>query len=187
MQFIKIFNPLKKHILPVFSLIVVMVMTATNAQADFLNFVGTYTGSALVVAADGTETPRDLSVTISETKKGFRVHWKSIDQKKNKSPNEKSYTIEFVPSNRDTVFAAAMRKNLFGHEVQLNPMEGEPYVWSRIEGDTLTLYSLHVAEHGGYSLQQYDRTITKGGMNLRFKTITDGAVQRVVEAFLQRQ
>ena len=94
MQFIKIFNPFKNHILPVFSLIVAMVMIATNAQADFLNFVGTYTGSALVVAADGTETPRDLSVTISETKKGFRVHWKSIWRQLSKLPwRRKKYSM----------------------------------------------------------------------------------------------
>mmetsp|Transcript_7024 Transcript_7024/g.11370 ORF Transcript_7024/g.11370 Transcript_7024/m.11370 type:complete len:81 (+) Transcript_7024:73-315(+) len=79
-----------------------------------------------------------------------------------------------------------MRRNVFGHEVQLNPMKGEPYVWSRIDGETLTVYSLFVDVDGGYSLQQYDRTLADGGLNLRFQTIRDGEILRAVETFLTR-
>ena len=37
-----------------------------------------------------------------------------------------------------------------------------------------------------YSLQQYDRTLADGGLNLRFQTIRDGQIQRAVETFLAR-
>jgi hypothetical protein len=53
--------------------------------------------------------------------------------------------------------------------------------------DTLTVYSLFVGEMGGYSLQQYDRTLTEGGLDLRFQAIQNGEVQRAVETFLARQ
>lgn len=180
-------NPVTMRVVSVLSLLALLVAMATSARADFSNFVGTYTGSAEVTSLDGTKTPRDMSVEISETRKGFQVKWTSISLREDGSRKEKSYTIDFVPSDRDAVFAAAMRKNVFGHEVQLNPMKGEPYVWSRLDGDTLTVYSLHVAEDGGYSLQQYDRTVTEGGLNLRFQVISDGAIQRAVETFLTRQ
>lgn len=179
--------PVVCRVLGLLSLVALLMAFATSVRADFSAFVGTYTGSAEVTALDGTKTPRDMSVEISETDKGFRVKWTSISLRGDGSRNEKSYTIEFLPSDRDAVFAAAMRKNVFGHEVQLDPMKGEPYVWSRVDGDTLTVFSLFVDEDGGYSIQQYDRTLVEGGLDLRFQVISDGEIQRAVETFLTRQ
>ncbi|WP_299626421.1 hypothetical protein [uncultured Tateyamaria sp.] len=168
-------------------LMALLVLMAGVARADISAFVGTYTGSAEVTSADGTKIPRDMSVDISETKEGFRVKWTSVTLRSDGRRKEKSYTIDFVPSDRDAVYAAAMRRNVFGHEVQLNPMKGEPYVWSRIDSETLTVYSLFVDVDGGYSLQQYDRTLSDGGLDLRFQTIRDGEILRAVDTFLTRQ
>jgi hypothetical protein len=161
-------------------------LNATEAQADIKRFVGKYAGSAQLNLADGSVTPRDMSVEISQTDEGFRVTWASVTLRASGTRNEKSYTIDFVPSDRASVFAAAMRKNVFGHEVQLNPMKGEPYVWSRITGDTLTVYSLFVDADGGYTMQQYDRTLAEGGLNLRFQAIRGGKILRAVETFLTK-
>lgn len=173
--------------LRVFGLVAILVVMAGMVRADISAFMGTYTGSAEVIASDGTKIPRDMSVEISETKEGFRVKWTSVTVRTDGRRKEKSYTIDFVPSDRKAVYAAAMRRNVFGHEVQLNPMKGEPYVWSRIDGDTLTVYSLFVDVDGGYSLQQYDRTLSEGGLDLRFQTIRDGEILRAVDTFLTRQ
>ncbi|WP_223422077.1 hypothetical protein [Tateyamaria pelophila] len=183
----RMLTPVASRIVGVLGLVALLMAFATGVRADFAKFVGTYTGSAEVTSLDGTKTPRDMSVVISETKEGFRVKWTSISLRPDGSRKEKSYEIDFVPSDREAVFAAAMRKNVFGHEVQLNPMKGEPYVWSRVDGDTLTVYSLFVGEDGGYSLQQYDRTVVEGGLQLRFQAISDGEIQRAVETFLTRQ
>jgi len=161
-------------------------LNATEAQADIKRFVGKYAGSAQLNIADGSVTPRDMSVEISQTDEGFRVTWASVTLRASGTRNEKSYTIDFVPSDRASVFAAAMRKNVFGHEVQLNPMKGEPYVWSRITGDTLTVYSLFVDADGGYTMQQYDRTLAEGGLDLRFQAIRGGKTLRAVETFLTK-
>jgi hypothetical protein len=80
-----------------------------------------------------------------------------------------------------------MKRNVFGHDVQLDPMRGEPFVWSRIEGETLSVYSLYVAEDGGYEIQQFDRTLTVGGLDLAYKAVRNGEIQRTVSAFLERQ
>ncbi|MEM8653705.1 MAG: hypothetical protein AAGF36_03090 [Pseudomonadota bacterium] len=164
-----------------------MVVLAGQARADIAPFVGSYSGSAEVTQIDGTKIPRDMSVVISATKQGFRVKWTSITYKASGKVSEKSYEIDFVPSGRGNVYAAAQKKNVFGHEVQLDPMKGEPYVWSRIDGSTLTVYSLFVDVDGGYSLQQYDRTLSEGGLDLRFQNIRDGEILRAVETFLTRQ
>lgn len=156
------------------------------AQADVTPFLGSFTGSAEVTQADGKKIPRDMSVVVTETDDGFKVKWTSVTYRTNGRVSEKSYSVDFVPSGRGNVYSAAQRKNVFGHEVQLDPMKGEPYVWSRIDGETLTVYSLFVDTDGGYSLQQYDRTLADGGLNLRFQNIRDGEILRDVETFLTR-
>ncbi|MEP0991655.1 hypothetical protein [Tateyamaria sp.] len=161
-----------------------VVLFASQARADVDSFFGSYAGSAEVTALDGTKIPRDMSVEISGTDDGFRVQWTSVTYRASGKISEKSYEIDFVASDRENVFAAAQRKNVFGHTVQLDPMKGEPYVWSRISGETLTVFSLFVDEDGGYIMQQYDRTLAEGGLNLRFQVISAGEVQRAVETFL---
>jgi hypothetical protein len=172
--------------LGILGLVLIIGAIATSAQADITRFLGTYTGSAEVISLDGTKIPRDMSVEISQTKDGFQVQWTSVTNRTNGTRKEKSYTIGFVPSDREFVYAAAMARNVFGHDVQLDPMKGEPYVWARITGDTLTVYSLFVDEDGGYSLQQYDRTLSDGGLDLRFQSIRDGEILREVDTFLKR-
>jgi len=80
-----------------------------------------------------------------------------------------------------------MKRNVFGHNVQLDPMKGEPYVWARVDGDTLSVYSMFVTENGGYEIQQFDRTLASGGLELDFKSVRDGVIQRTVSTFLERQ
>ena len=159
---------------------------AALADGQLERFAGTYEGSAHVIGVDGKIIPRDMSVSISETKDGFEVQWTSITYRSDGKVKEKSYEIEFVPSDRPAVFAAAQRRNVFGHEVQLDPMKGEPYVWARLVDDTLTVYSLFVGEDGGYGLQQYDRTLADKGLNLRYQVVRNGEIQRAVETFLTR-
>ncbi|MCV3271990.1 hypothetical protein [Roseobacter sinensis] len=157
------------------------------AQADISRFVGSYTGSAEVKSADGSTQDRDMSVTISETKQGFVVSWTTSTFRPDGSTKQKSYKVEFVPSDRGDVYASAMKRNVFGHDVQLDPMKGEPYVWSRIEGDTLSVYSLFVSEDGGYEIQQFNRTLAEGGLELDYKSVRNGEIQRTVTTFLEAE
>jgi hypothetical protein len=161
---------------------------AGMVRADVEPFVGSYLGSAELIRADGSTQMRDMSVEIALAGKGgFIVKWATITYRSDGTSKEKSYEIEFVASDREDVFAAAMKKNVFGHSVQLDPMKGEPYVWSRIVGDTMTVYSLHVDAEGGYEIQQFDRTLADGGLELEFHSILNGEVQRTISTFLNRQ
>ncbi|WP_300055128.1 hypothetical protein [uncultured Roseobacter sp.] len=165
-----------------------LVVWAAQAMAgDIARFVGSYAGSAEVSSADGSSQKRDMSVKISKTKQGFEVYWKTSTYRPDGSTKEKAYTVEFVPSDRGDVFSSAMKRNVFGHDVQLDPMKGEPYVWSRIDGDTLSVYSLFVTEDGGYEIQQFNRTLTEGGLDLDYKSVRNGEVQRTVSTFLKAQ
>ncbi len=167
--------------------IAVMFLMASAVQADISRFFGSYVGSADVISADGSKRPRDMSVEISGIKNGFRVNWTSTTYRANGTAKEKSYTIDFLPSDRDGVFASAMKRNVFGHDVQLDPMKGEPYVWGRIEGDMLSVYSMFVTEEGGYEIQQFDRTLAPGGLQLEFQNVRNGNILRTVSTFLEKQ
>lgn len=172
-----------------FSLFFVAVMflglAATALRADIDRFVGNYSGSAEVDLYDGTKAKRDMSVSISESKTGFIVRWSSTTHRDGRA-KEKSYRIVFVPTERSDVFAAAMKLNVFGHQVPLDPMKGEPYVWARIKGDTLSVYSLFVNGDGGYELQQFDRSLVEGGLQLEFQRVSNGVAQRSISTFLTR-
>ena len=179
-------TPLRAIRLPGMAAAMVILLVASVAHADIEPFVGSYAGSADVISSDGTKKPRDMSVEISETEEGFRVGWTSTTYREDGTSKTKSYSIEFVPSDRDSVYASAMKRNVFGHDVQLDPMKGEPYVWARIHGDTLSVYSLFVAEDGGYEIQQFDRTLATGGLDLDFQSVRNGEIQRTVSTFLAR-
>ncbi len=174
------------HLIRLLSVAALMLMAAT-ARADISRFIGSYEGSAEVISADGSTIPRDMSVNISETDDGFNVSWTSTTYRPDGTSKVKSYSIEFVPSGRSDVYSSAMKRNVFGHEVQLDPMKGEPYVWGRIDGDTLSVYSLFVAEDGGYEIQQFNRTLAEGGLELEYQAVRNGVIQRKVNTFLEKQ
>lgn len=150
-------------------------------------FEGVYSGSAQIVNSSGETANRDMSVEIAETKSGFTVAWSTTSIRADGSINEKDYMIEFVPSEREGVFAAAMERNVFGHEVQLDPMKGEPFVWARVKNGTLSVFSLFVDEAGDYELQQFDRSLAEGGLQLEFKAVRDGETARTVSTFLAKE
>ncbi|HBS49513.1 MAG TPA: hypothetical protein DEA05_05215 [Rhodobacteraceae bacterium] len=169
------------------ALIVALALVAIPALAQVEPFVGRYVGSAEVQRADGTTEPRDMSVEIAARDKGgFRVAWTTVTYRADGKSKTKSYEVEFLPTEREGIYSAAMETNLFGHAVQLDPMKGEPYVWGRIKGDTMTVYSLYIDQAGEWEMQQFDRTLAEGGLVLNFSALRNGEKQRTVETFLER-
>lgn len=166
--------------------VVGLMVWAAQARAEITPFVGSYTGKANYQAIDGKFHDRDMSVQIAKTREGFTVEWTSTTYKENGRSKTKTYAISFSPSERADIYSAAMERNLFGHSVQLDPMKGLPYVWARIHEDTLTIFSLYIYENGDYEMQQYDRTLAEGGLELHFTSNRNGVEMREVVTFLKR-
>ena len=175
--------------LPLLVLTFVLVFghVARASAHDIGDFVGRYSGSAEVLMSDGTKDQRDLSIVIAETYKGFQVQWSTVTEKEDGRRSEKSYAVEFIPSDRSGIYAAAMQRNVFGHEVQKDPMKGQPYVWARLTGDTLTVFSMFIHHNGDYEMQQYDRRLTENGLSLVFHTHRNGQPVRRIETELLRR
>lgn len=167
--------------------LVLLLLPVAAGAAGIGAFAGEYSGSAAVVKPGGETEQRDMSVVIRETRDGFMLRWTSVSIKKDGRRKAKTYEITFQPSGRGDVFAAAMTRNVFGHAVQLDPMKGEPYVWARIIDDTLTVFSLFIAPNGDYEMQQYDRRLAPGGLDLIFSSHRNGIPMRVLQTFLKRE
>ena len=129
---------------------------------------------------------RDLSVTIGPTaKKGFFIGWTTVSHKSS-GINRKDYQINFRSSDRDNIYASAMKTNVFGGQVSLDPMQGDPFVWARIKGDTLTVHMLLITEDGGYEMQIYNRTLNAQGLLLEYRLLRTGEQLRQIRTQLVR-
>ncbi len=163
-----------------------MCSQITIASSLVEPFVGNYSGH-VTYEEEGVTIDRDLGVTIEENDEGFKVDWEVTTIRPDKSPKTKSFTINFTPTKRDSVFQAAMQPDLFGGKKPLDPIKGDPYVWARINDDTLTVFALLIHDDGGYELLIYDRSLVDEGLNLKFSRIKNGSQLKTIEGILKRQ
>lgn len=176
----------RSGVLPGFFIVLLLfALGAGAAGQDYRKFFGEYEGTGIVDPAGSLET-RDLKVEISETDKGFKITWVSVSRSSSGKSKRKSYTVEFQPSKREGIYSAAMRADLFGNRVPLDPLAGDPYVWARIDGDTLIVYAMIINDEGGYEMQVYKRTLTPTGLDLSYSRVRDGEILRTVTADLKR-
>lgn len=150
-------------------------------------FIGKYEGHALSDTRGGKISKRDINVEIKRFKKtGFTVDWMTIRHKSGGELSRKKYSISFEPTKRPGIYSSAMRTNMFGDEVPHDPVKGDPFVWAKIEGETLIVYVMIITEEGGYEMQTYRRTLTDAGMQLEFSRVGDGKPQRIVTGELKK-
>lgn len=149
-------------------------------------FFGSYKGYTISSQVEGL-TKRDLNIEIKPyDDEGFTVTWTTVLRKSDGKERSKTFTINFLPSSRPSVYAAAAKRDLFGHLKPLNPLEGDPYVWAAVDANTLTIRSLHIGETGGYEMQVFGRTLTTDGLATRFERVRDGEMLKVIEGTLKR-
>lgn len=166
-------------------LVVSMAAYAAETEYPIEPFLGRYEGEAIVEYGDGLRE-RDIGVEIKPHGDGFTVDWVTITRKADGRVKRKAYSVDFVPTHRTNIYASAMRRNMFGKAVPLDPLRGDPYMWAKISGPTLTVYAMFVTDEGGYEMQTYERTLTESGMSLRFSRVRDGEPLRAVTGSLRR-
>lgn len=160
--------------------------TATRSGAEPIeSFYGSYEGTS-ISATNGDLGKRDLAITIVPRKKGFNLTWTTVTHSEDLSAQRKTYSIDFVPTQRCVIYASAMRTDMFGNRVPLNPLEGDPFVWATIRDKTLSVYALMITPAGGYEMQTYHRTLTEQGMYLEFSRVRDGVPLRFITGELRR-
>ena len=148
-------------------------------------FYGTYSGEAISESGDELDK-RDINADITPQGKGFKVKFTVVVKRGKDKPRRDEYTIMFNPSKRSGIYSSAMRTDVFGNSVPLDPLAGDPYMWARIDGDKFWRYALFVTETGGYEMQTYEYTLVPGGLDLRYSRVRDGEVLRTVTGKLKK-
>ena len=177
----------RRHLLILTGLVASTLLVAGALQAQdsgIERFVGSYTGEA--ISEGGDLDKRDISAEITPQGKGFKVKWTVVIKRGSDQPRRVDYTITFSPTKRPGIFSSAMRTDVFGNAVPLDPLAGDPYIWARIDGAKFWMYALFVTETGGYEMQTYERTLVPGGMDLRYSRIRDGEVLRTLTGKLKK-
>ena len=164
----------------------VFCVSSTVLAQDIQRFLGEYVGSA-DVDENGTEIKRDMSVKIEEADEGFSLKWASTIHRADGRIKEKKYKISFLPTKRDGIYSSAMGVNVFGKAIALDPLKGDPYVWSRISGNTITVFSMLIDEVGGYEMQEYHRTLTDSGLDLDYRRVRNGERLKNIRATLVKE
>lgn len=141
-------------------------------------FNGIWRGSALSesnISVHFRVTARDLDVEIRPFGAGgFTVRWATILRQKG-DPNAPVETLKEtqVAFNPDKT-----RRKVWTAATQGDPIAGESLYWARLEAQTLTVYSLGIAEDGSSELQIYRRSLNGLGMQLEFNRSVDGEAVR---------
>jgi hypothetical protein len=171
-------------------LIAVLAFPASSSAARLEDFFGTYKGQSVTEGPNGFEARLlDLKIMPKEEGdegEGFVVEWETAIPRADGTYKYNKFHIHFRPTELDNVYRSAMRRDMFGNQVPLDPFKGEPFFWSTLSGDTLTVYGLIITPEGAYEVQAYERTLTDTGLDLRFYRVRDGEQTKVVEGELVR-
>jgi hypothetical protein len=145
-------------------------------------FFGTWRGSALSESAVSVYfrlTERDLDVVVGPSGNGFTITWTTVLRQSgdpnNPTVKRRSTTLNFIASAQPNVWRAVNSGD---------PVAGQPAIWARIKGKTLTINSMVVNSDGGFEMQVYDRTLSGLGMELEFTRVEDGEPVRTAKGRL---
>jgi hypothetical protein len=168
-------------------LIVVILAASPASGQDVLpaGFHGNWRGVEVTVDdgdAGFAATAEDLNVRITPDDGGFRMSWTALARERSDgSLARHPVEARFAPADRPGVFLfdpeqSSLLLRLFGDPSTNNPLEGEPLLWARLEGQTLSVYGLSITPEGGFDLYQHVRTLTADGLTARHTHRTERGV-----------
>ena len=136
------------------------------------HLLGDYQG---VSVEDPSETwsPTDLDVSIQPHDNGFIMEWATITNRDNGKVERQENAVKFHPTKRHNIYAAAMRPDLFGGWIPLDPFKGDPFMWARYLDSTLTVYAMIITDAGAHDMRIYERTLTPVGLAIKFERLRD--------------
>ena len=96
----------------------------------------------------------------------------------------------FAPSDRPNVYSYApetgsLLSRMFAAPASGNPLAGETLLWARLDQETLSIYSLAVADDGGFELDLHRWTLEADALLLHFSRRTQTLEETVIEGRLQ--
>ncbi len=180
-----------RHVLLATSIVLVSTTVAAD-QRSVRDFVGEWHGVE-VKTSDQTEaaTPQDLDLRLSAEDDGFHLNWITFRRGAGGGLQRQKTEASFAPTDRPGVFAFRPGKksffsSLFADPAVANPLKGETLLWARLDGATLTVYSLAINDRGGFDLNRYARTLTDHQMTVEYTRRSENDVILTVEGRLEK-
>lgn len=162
------------------------VVRAQGYGADYSQFVGDYSGQVVIETPTGL-AKRDLDVIVRREKDGFSLEWSTETQRPDGRIKSDRYFVAFKPAARPGYYAPTDKIDRFGKRIPIDPIAGDPQLMAKIEGQTMTVYASLVADDGAHEVQTYERTLTPGGMKLKFSRVRNGEAIRAIEVDLKNK
>jgi len=145
-------------------------------------FFGRYSGGGIARNEDSlffAVTARDFDVAIAREGRGVRIEWTSVIRRGG-TPEKP----EVRRRSTSKLLLPAAGKGVFHCAESGDPLKGKEMCWARIDGNTLSVFLMTVDADGIYELQEYNRRLTGGGMDLVFRSWRDGDRLRTVSGKL---
>lgn len=152
--------------------------SAQGADRQISDFFGVYLGHGETEA--GTANPdkekrfSQVLIRPAPQEKGFSIEWSTLKLKGDELPSTadtKTYTQTFRATDKSGLF-----REITSGDVNLN----QDASWAVVSGDTLRIVQVSVQPDGGYYVTNYDRTLTKKGMEVRFTRFENSRIVRAV-------
>ncbi|MGF1560914.1 MAG: hypothetical protein ACFB3T_01905 [Geminicoccaceae bacterium] len=177
---------------PVVWVLCALAGTQPAFAADLEPFFGTFVGRAEVYDPDTERrAERDMDVVIKRYQRnGIQADWISVtlvDGRRDVAGVERrTNTAIFQPVRRKGFYEAVEGYDPFRERDDRSAMEGAATRWARFDQGVSYVYSFAITEDGGYELQVYERELTDLGMDLRYRSIVDGAIRREIVGTMVR-
>jgi hypothetical protein len=148
-------------------------------------FYGDWQGEELTVTEGSNDVEvaaADLGVRIVPDGNGFRLTWTALTHGGAGTPlSRQAIEARFEPGDRPGVFVfnperSSLLLRLLGDPATSNPLEGQPLLWARLEGETLSVYGLAINPDGSFDLYQHVRTLIGEEMTARHVHRTEDEV-----------
>jgi hypothetical protein len=160
---------------------------SSQTLADYAPFIGHYTGEVMVETPSGPAR-RELDVLVQREAEGFSLEWSTDTVRPDGRIKSETYFIAFKPSPRPGYYLPTNQVQRKGQTVRIDPLDGDPQLLlCKIEGGTMTIHASQLMDDDVFEVQTYQRTLTPGGMHLKFHRVRNGAATRAIEADLKRE
>lgn len=166
----------------VFSLMMALLTWSSLAalaadRSSIEAFVGSWRGQKAPSATDALP-PDMLSLDVQEGADGFRISWLDLGSRNRGNVGVDKLDASFSATNRAGVFeyaptSSSLLTRMFASPKTGNPLKGETLLWARVDGPTLTVYSMKIDLNGGFDLDHYSWTRIEDKLQLSFKKRTE--------------
>jgi hypothetical protein len=166
-------------------LIVGTAFPSFAADRKLEDFFGAYLGHGTeeAIGQEGTanqekQTRFSQVIIRPASENGFSIEWATLKLKGDDVPREAD-TKTYVETFRSTD-----KPNFFRDVTSGDPNLFQDTAYSVINGDTMSTVQISVSTDGNYFVTQYDRTLTKDGMDVRFTRFENSRIVRAVKLSL---